>query len=237
MKFAKDFHFRQSARESLRGNWKIAVGAGFVAMLLGGASYIGPELQINIQTDIAYVSFHLSEATTTPLMVFAFHLTPFLIGISILLALIAVVIGYIIGIGYTQFNLDVADRKETLDINTLFNYFADWKRILWTCFLRNLFTCLWGALFIIPGIFAHYSYAMTDYILAEQPELSATEAIGRSKAMMNGNRWRLFCLRFSFIGWKLLCVATLGIASLWIAPYLHAAEAHFYREVSASYAE
>ena len=91
---------------------------------------------------------------------------------------------------------------------------------------------LWSLLFVIPGIVAGYSYAMTGYILAEHPELTASEAIEQSKQMMSGNRFRLFCLQFSFIGWDLLCALTLGIGNLWLRPYKQAAEAAFYREVS-----
>lgn len=86
-------------------------------------------------------------------------------------------------------------------------------------------------LLIIPGIMASYSYAMTGYILAEHPELTASEAIAQSKDMMAGNRWRLFCLQFSFIGWDILCALTLGIGNLALRPYRHAAEAAFYREL------
>ena len=50
--------------------------------------------------------------------------------------------------------------------------------------------------------------------------------------MMSGNRWRLFCLQFSFIGWDILSAVTLGAGSLWVRPYRQAAYAAFYREVS-----
>ena len=50
--------------------------------------------------------------------------------------------------------------------------------------------------------------------------------------MMAGNRWRLFCLRFSFIGWGILCALTLGIGNLALRPYEMAAIAAFYREIS-----
>lgn len=75
---------------------------------------------------------------------------------------------------------------------------------------------------------AIYSYAMTKYILAEHPEMTAKEAIARSKAMMTGNRRRLFCMQFSFIGWEILCILTLGIGNLVLAPYEEAATAVFY---------
>ena len=98
--------------------------------------------------------------------------------------------------------------------------------------LQSLYVLLWSLLLIIPGIIAGYSYAMTEYILAEHPELTAGEAIDCSKQMMSGNRWRLFCMQFSFIGWNLLSALTLGIGSLWVRPYQQAATAAFYREIS-----
>lgn len=73
---------------------------------------------------------------------------------------------------------------------------------------------------------------MTDYILAENPDITASEAIERSKSMMYGNRWRLFCLQFSFIGWSILASLTFGIGNLWLTPYRQATTAAFYREIS-----
>ena len=49
--------------------------------------------------------------------------------------------------------------------------------------------------------------------------------------MMNGNKWRLFKLEFSFIGWTLLCVLTLGIGAAFLIPYVNAATAEFYVEL------
>ena len=91
---------------------------------------------------------------------------------------------------------------------------------------------LWSLLFVIPGIVADYSYSMTDYILAEHPDMTASEAIAASKAMMAGNKWRLFCLNMSFIGWALLSIFTLGIGILWLNPYQNVSVAAFYREIS-----
>ena len=58
------------------------------------------------------------------------------------------------------------------------------------------------------------------------------DAIAQSKEMMEGNRWRLFCLHFSFIGRSILSALTLGIGNLWLIPYKQAATAAFYRDVS-----
>ena len=78
----------------------------------------------------------------------------------------------------------------------------------------------------------HHCILQTDYILAEHPELTASEAIEQSKELMSGNRWRLFCLQFSFIGWRILSALTFGIGNLWLRPYEQAATAAFYREIT-----
>jgi uncharacterized membrane protein len=83
----------------------------------------------------------------------------------------------------------------------------------------------------LPTI-AYYRYAMSDYILAENPEMSPSDALAESKRMMHGNKWRLFCLELSFIGWGILCLCTCGIGFLWLSPYMFQAEAAMYHEIS-----
>ena len=97
--------------------------------------------------------------------------------------------------------------------------------------LVQIYTFLWSLLFIIPGIVKSYSYSMTYYILADNPDMTPTEAIKESQEMMRGNKWRLFCLDFSFIGWHLLSILTLGILFLWISPYQNMARTEFYESI------
>ena len=72
---------------------------------------------------------------------------------------------------------------------------------------------------------------MSYYILADKPTLTATEIRHRSIELMRGNKWRLFCLEISFIGWWILCILTLGILSFWIIPYQQSAIAAFYQSL------
>ena len=97
--------------------------------------------------------------------------------------------------------------------------------------LVGVFTFLWSLLFIIPGIVKSYSYSMTFYILADNPDMSPTDAINESRRMMDGNKWRLFCLDLSFIGWYLLSFLTLGILLFWVDPYQMMARAEFYESI------
>lgn len=95
-------------------------------------------------------------------------------------------------------------------------------------FLVGLFTFLWSLLFIIPGIVKSFSYSMSMYILAENKGKPALECIRESKDMTNGYKMDLFFLGLSFIGWLLLCSITLGIALIWVAPYMCATYTNAY---------
>lgn len=133
-------------------------------------------------------------------------------------------------LGVTMFYLSIV-RNSEVKIGTMFAGFKNFATALLSWLLTAIFTALWSLLFIIPGIIKSYSYSMTMYILADHPELSATEAITESRRLMDGNKWRLFCLHFSFIGWILLSALTFGILMLWVKPYMEAAQAEFYNSL------
>lgn len=239
MKCAADF--RRIARESLRGKWKIAVLVGFVALLLGGVTWEGaPDINfqfndgsIQAQAEILGQNVNLMQIlqSDSPSALWGAALMYFSV-VAAILAVAQFVLGCIVTVGYARFNLDLVDGEEGR-VQTLFRYFPQWKTMLVAGLLRTLYVVLWMLLFIIPGIIAAYRYAMTGYILAENPEMSAGEAIDRSKELMKGNKWRLFCLQLSFIGWNILCAFTLGIGNLWLMPYMEAAAAAFYRDITA----
>jgi len=119
----------------------------------------------------------------------------------------------------------------TPEIGELFAHFNKFWGAFKVTFLTGLFTALWSLLFVIPGIIKALSYSMAMYILAENPELGALEAINRSKAMMDGHKMELFVLELSFIGWHLLGMVTLGIAYVWVVPYISATTANFYNSI------
>lgn len=98
-------------------------------------------------------------------------------------------------------------------------------------FLANLFTSLWSLLFVVPGIIKACSYSQALYIIAEDPEIGALEAINRSKAMMDGHKMEYFVLGLSFIGWNLLACLTFGILYIWLIPYMQTTMANFYNSI------
>lgn len=131
--------------------------------------------------------------------------------------------------------LDNIRSGATYKVNQLMVGFSDYGRVLGTSLLMYIYVILWALLLLVPGIVKSYSYSLTYFVLRDNPELKFNGAIERSMAMMKGHKFDLFYLQLTFIGWILLCILTLGIAYLWIAPYIQAATVHFYEDVKAEY--
>lgn len=245
--------FRKFARDALRGNWRVAVLTGFVASLIGAniATEGGRNFDNNNSTNNIPENLQVSE--------FYEALYPILLTVFVTMAIWAVVTLVIGGagkLGYAKFNLNVINRKP-FSLSDLFSQFHRLGTGFCMNLLMSLYTILWSLLFVIPGIVKSYSYSMTPYILAEHPEMTVNEAITQSRQIMHGNKWRLFCLQFSFIGWELLCIVpplvllplfsmegysrivfiillstTLFVWNLFLTPYKETAQAAFYRDVT-----
>ena len=105
------------------------------------------------------------------------------------------------------------------------------SRVLTTTLLYYVYVFLWSLLLLIPGCIKSYSYAMTPYILKDNPEMKNNAAIEESMHMMNGHKLELFILDLSFIGWAILSLLTCGIGFLWLAPYMSMAHVNFYEDL------
>ena len=134
--------------------------------------------------------------------------------------------------GYAIVMLSVM-RGGEMNIGGPFDGFNDFGRIVGTKLLQAIYTFLWMLLLVIPGIIKSYSYAMTDFILKDEPLLANNAAIEKSMAMMDGNKMKLFLLDLSFIGWAILCLFTFGIGFLFLQPYVQSAHAAFYEDLKA----
>jgi uncharacterized membrane protein len=235
---AKDF--RDLAWNTLRGRYWWAVLAAFIAMLIGG--YYGhPSFSFRFGTG-EFQQFYQQvqqgfngrfdpqafAALARPLVGLAAAFGSF----AFVYSLALFIVGSAVELGYNLFNLSLYENKGAPKIDTLFSRFSIFGNALLLRFLMALKIFLWMLLFIVPGIIAAYRYAMAPYLLAEHPELTAGEAIEQSKQMMTGNKGRLFCLQFSFIGWILLAALTWGAGFIFLAPYMKAAETAFYLDLT-----
>lgn len=176
----------QMARESLDGNWILAVGTFLVYMLIVSGS--------------------------SPLyLVLA---GPFTLGLA-------------------GFTLSLS-RKEEARVEQIFHGFQYFGNAVIAYLLMFFYIFLWSLLFIIPGIIASLSYSMTFYIMADDPTIRPQQALDKSKKMMNGYKWKFFCLGLRFIGWFILCMITFGIGFLWLIPYIQVSAAKFYEDLKAN---
>lgn len=225
--------YRAIARRALTGFWGVALGVTLLAVLLGGVSS-GFSFNFNINLDDNSYHFgsnwyHFTQQYVPEILHMLWPLFEFLS----MLSLVQFIIGGSVQIGLCRFYLHRLDGRPA-EVGDLFSAFDIFGRALWLRILMGLKIFAWTLLFIIPGIVAALRYAMAPYILAENPQLTASQAIELSKQMMDGKKGDLFVLNLSFIGWALLAGLTFGIGLLWLNPYMGMAETAFYRSVAPS---
>lgn len=181
---------KQRALESLKGKWRLAIGA-FVVYLI-----IALPLQF----------------------------------IPVIGSIAGIIIGGPFALGMATFYLRIS-KNENASISDIFSGFSHFVPALTTYLLMILYIFLWMLCLIIPGIIAAFSYSQVFYILSEEPDLSASEVLKKSKQMMDGHKMDYFVLGLTFFGWGLLCILTLGIGFLWLAPYYSQTMTKFYEDL------
>jgi len=208
MKTASDY--RAAARESLDEQWHSSALMTLIILVLASIFSVSPMLFAdNIQGTL------LADSAGTLM--------------SILL----------VGpLEYAMFNVILLINRQRLEDVPVIAMFkdgiADWGRYVVALVLQMIIITLISIPTLgIGGIIFAYAYKMVPFLLHDYPELTAKEALKLSREMMKGYKWDLFVLDLTFIGWALLCILTLGIGVLWLAPYIYSAEAHFYDDLKA----
>ena len=136
-------------------------------------------------------------------------------------------------VGQAIFYLSIS-RHQDAKLDQLFETLSDGSRFgtaIGAYFLMILFIVLGFICLIIPGIILAYGFSMTYYILAENKEIGAYNALKESYNMMIGNKFKFFCLSCRFIGWYILSICTFCIGFLWFAPYINTSMAKFYDDM------
>ncbi len=206
MKLSKEY--REEARAALKGNWDVAVLATIVVCVIAAVCSSG---------ECAYSLFRSIFGGSASAIITIFVMIPLTIG------------------AHNAFKRLYTLQEREVTKNLFTQGFTNYLHNLWGMLLMYIYIFLWSLLLIVPGIVKTFSYAMTPYILVDNPELSANEAIEMSMKMMQGRKIDLFLLYLSFIGWAILCTITLGIGYLWLAPYIEVSVAAFYKDVRADY--
>ncbi|MCT4784088.1 MULTISPECIES: DUF975 family protein [Exiguobacterium] len=151
-----------------------------------------------------------------------------------ILSFVSVVLSLLIAplsIGWSWIAQDVSRGGKPV-ISTMFAPFRNnYVKHVLAPFLMGLFIFLWSLLLVIPGIIKAFSYSLTYYVLRDNPELTALEAITESRRLMDGHKMEAFKLVLSFIGWFFVGLFTLFIGFLFIYPYFSTTYATFYDSI------
>jgi uncharacterized membrane protein len=204
-------YYKNAALARLRGNWSPVIVATIIYLLIS-ILVSGLDL-VKTGTDVSAFpvgTFFLSGVSTVLMF---FVLCPLGVGYNNAARLM-----------YETGNVSVAGNMWMFATNNYLHkvlgmLFMTLKLLLWTCLL------------IVPGLVMSFAYAMTPYILEENPEISAWEASTRSREMMKGHKFDLFYLYLSFIGWIILSCITFGIGFIWLVPYMQLSIAAFYNDL------
>jgi len=108
-----------------------------------------------------------------------------------------------------------------------------WLKASWIMFAKYVWYLLW-CLTLVGIVVKHYSYFLVPYIAAENPDMTARQAVTLSRKMMKGHKWQCFVFELSFLGWEALGALTMGIFNvLYTNPYKVAAFTRYYAELRA----
>lgn len=124
----------------------------------------------------------------------------------------------------------IQTREDNTDLNAIGLVFnrKHYLNVVKTLFFRDLFIFLWTLLLVVPGIIKYYAYRFVPYIVAENPEIDRERALELSSEMAYGEKWRMFVLDLSFIGWFILGGLLFGVGALFVLPYFNATYAELY---------
>ena len=221
---------RQAARDSLRGKWLDAVIFSLlISLILGALSALGGgDLEAG---DMLPVNYFYSILEILVIGAFSF--------------------------GSHRYFLQLAKNK-LVRYGMMFDGFNYYFKTLWLTLLKALKIMLWGMtagipalifvsvpngefmwlfLTLIPITLATIRYSQAWYVLADNPSLSANEALKASCKLMRGHWWEYVCLQLSFVPWMLVSIVTFGLGFAWLVPYMSTTSAHYYLQLRPSFFE
>lgn len=106
-----------------------------------------------------------------------------------------------------------------------------WLKASWIMFVKYLYYSFW-CLTIVGIAVKRYSYYLVPYIAAENPDMTARQALTLSRKMMDGHKWECFVFELSFLGWEILGGLTMGVSSiLFTNPYKIAVFTRYYAQL------
>lgn len=194
--FLNSYIFKSKAVRALKGNWQTALIVTFIAGLPATVNSLLRSTQL---PDVASYSYEDILAASQ-------QVTPQTVWFLAIVGLFTFLFTPVLAIGcYNYFINRIAGRE--LGVMGVLSRRKAFGRALLLYVLMYVKIFLWSLLLFVPGIIAALRYAMAPYFLAENPELTPSQAIAKSKAVMADKKFGFFILLLSFIGWALMALA------------------------------
>ena len=259
------FLFKQKARQVLRGNWQTALVVTFFSGVFITIAQVVQSVGLaDVQSVIGSLSFALegvagsdgltlrqrAEVADLYQRLFrAIEQVPAGMWVAMIaLNVLALVITPALTLGCNRYFICLNDGQDVGVHEGLLARLPQWRRALWLYVQMYARVLLWSLLVFVPGVVAALRYSQAPYYLAEDPTLTAGQAIQKSKETMKDKKMAYFMLLLSFVGWSLLVtmadVLLVGLLnpvvamvagqflSLALNTYINASCAAFYGAVS-----
>ena len=114
--------------------------------------------------------------------------------------------------GYDAFALHLS-RGQTAAFGDFLQGFRMLGKVLCVVLLRAVYVFCWSMLLVIPGLVAVYRYRMAVFVILDQPELSASEALAASSRLTYGHKGELVLLDLHFFWYYLPSLLASALAS------------------------
>ena len=220
---------KEQAKQIMKRNyWKMFVVTLLAGILTGEKTTIIERVQDFASNNLSYDAQPIFYSPNFQYIFYSFISVASILGI-----LYTIFIGNVIVVGKNGYF--IKNHNDNPELSEIFNGFkGNYLNVVKIMFLMDLKTLLWLFLFIVPGLIKAYEYSMIPYLLAENPNLSASQAFSLSKQMTTGQKMDLFVLDLSFLGWIILGLICCGIGILFVQPYLEATKAEVYLNLKES---
>ncbi|MFA9463041.1 MAG: DUF975 family protein [Velocimicrobium sp.] len=206
----KRSELKQNAKLVLKRTYWLSFAVSLVASILAGVSSSASTMNtMQIEFDIQFPTSVIVTVGLFSLLYGIFISSPLSVGLN---------------------NFFLTSRQYDVSLGRLFTTFSNgsFLNVVKVLFFRGLYIFFWSMLLIIPGIIKGYEYFFIPYILAENPELPQERVFEISKRMTQGEKFDIFILQLSFIGWELLGLAFCLVGINFVVPYINATFAELY---------
>ena len=222
------YDLKQQAKETMRDYSPQIHIASVIAMVLSTVL----ERFANHFDKAAEVVYHAGPAQAGQAIIqYYTSMSPMQKGYLSILSVLIWVISAVLGYGFYYYCLRAARGRE-VGYGDLFDGFYRPVRIIVAELLTSIIVGLGFIALIVPGVILLLGYSQTTLLLADNPDMTAVEAMRESRLLMRGHRWEFFLLVFSFIGWSFLSALTYGLSEIYASPYRVSTYCNYYMDLT-----